>query len=126
MAERSAPIDIKSQPGFKTTAYICVFLLYAPIVMLMILSFNSGSATNKFEGLSLHWYRTALANDEFYSAAQNTITITVVATIISTVFATLAAIGTTRVKPWRGIGTAFMIINLPLMVPEIITMRIGT
>ncbi|TIV90467.1 MAG: ABC transporter permease subunit, partial [Mesorhizobium sp.] len=30
-------------------------------------------------------------------------------------------IGMTRVKPWRGLAAAFMVINLPLMVPEIIT-----
>ena len=47
--------------------------------------------------------------------------IAVTATIVSTVTATLAAIGMTRVKPWRGLMAAFMVINLPLMVPEIVT-----
>ncbi|MBI2720065.1 MAG: ABC transporter permease [Rhizobiales bacterium] len=121
MAKRRPPIDIKAQPGFRGAAYICVILLYIPIIMLMILSLNSGEAVGKFQGVSLRWYATALQNKEFYSAARNTITITVFATIVSTILATLAAIGTTRVKPWRGLGAAFMVINLPLMVPEIIT-----
>ena len=47
--------------------------------------------------------------------------IAVTATIVSTVTATLAASGMTRVKPWRGLMAAFMVINLPLMVPEIVT-----
>jgi ABC-type spermidine/putrescine transport system permease subunit II len=85
MAERAAPIDIKEQRGFRSVAIICLLVLYAPILILMIFSLNTGS------------------------------------TLISTIAATLAAIGTTRVKPWRGIGAAFMVINLPLMVPEIIT-----
>ena len=121
MAERKAPIDIKSQPGFKFAAYLCVTLLYIPIVMLVVLSFNASDAVAKFNGVSLHWYGTALDNKEFFGAAKNTIVITIFATIVSTTIATLAAIGTTRIKPWRGLKTAFMIINLPLMVPEIIT-----
>jgi len=121
MAEKRAPIDIKAQPGFKAAAFFCVFLLYVPIVMLMVLSLNSGEAVSYFEGFSFKWYGTALQNEDFYNATQNTLTITIVATIVSTIVATLAAIGTTRVKPWRGLGSAFMVINLPLMVPEIIT-----
>src|SRR5262249_49746949 len=53
--------------------------------------------------------------------AENTLIISITATIVSTITATLAAIGMTRVRPWPGLGVAFMVINLPLMVPEIIT-----
>ena len=63
----------------------------------------------------------ALQNEEFHNAAKNTLIISITATIVSTTLATMAAIGMTRVKPWRGMGTSFMVINLPLMVPEIIT-----
>ena len=102
-------------------ALFCLFVLYAPILILMIFSFNSGSIVTHWEGISLHWYGTALANEDFHSAAKNTMIIAVTATIVSTVTATLAAIGMTRVKPWRGLMAAFMVINLPLMVPEIVT-----
>ncbi|MCX7286584.1 MAG: ABC transporter permease, partial [Rhodobacterales bacterium] len=50
-----------------------------------------------------------------------TLIISITATIVSTTLATMAAIGMTRVKAWRGMGTSFMVINLPLMVPEIVT-----
>ena len=121
MAEVRTAIDLKAQPGFRAVAYICVFLLYAPILTLMIYSLNSGDIISSFEGVSGHWYKSAIFNEEFHSAAKNTMTITSVATILSTIMATLAAIGTTRVKAWRGMAAAFMVINLPLMVPEIIT-----
>lgn len=121
MAETRPPMEIKDQPGFRTMALFCLFVLYAPILILMIFSFNSGSIVTHWEGVSLHWYGTALANDDFHSAAENTMIIAVTATIVATVTATLAAIGMTRVKPWRGLGAAFMVINLPLMVPEIVT-----
>ncbi|MER9135825.1 ABC transporter permease [Mesorhizobium sp. M0830] len=114
-------IDIKDQPGFRSIAIICLCVLYVPVLILMIFSLNSGSLVTQWEGLTLGWYDSALLNEEFHSAAKNTMIISVTATIISTITATLAAIGMTRVKPWRGLSTAFMIINLPLMVPEIIT-----
>jgi spermidine/putrescine transport system permease protein len=114
-------VDIKDQPGFRTIAIICVAVLYVPILILMIFSFNTGSLVTRWEGVGLTWYGTALLNQEFHNAAENTLIISVSATIVSTICATLAAIGMTRVKPWRGLPAAFMVINLPLMVPEIIT-----
>jgi spermidine/putrescine transport system permease protein len=113
--------DIKDQPGFGTMAIVCLVVLYAPILILMIWSLNSGSIVTHWEGISLHWYGVALMNEEFHAAAKNTLIISISATILSTLLATMAAIGMTRVKPWRGLGASFMVINLPLMVPEIIT-----
>ena len=113
-------MDIKDQPGFRSIAIICLLVLYVPVLILMIFSLNSGSLVTHWEGVTLGWYGTAFQNEEFHAAARNTMIISVTATIISTVCATLAAIGMTRVKPWRGLSAAFMVINLPLMVPEII------
>ena len=112
---------IKDQPGFRSVAVICLLVLYSPILILMIFSLNSGSIVTHWEGVTLAWYGSALANEEFHSAARNTLVISISATILSTVMATMAAIGMTRVKPWRGLAASFMVINLPLMVPEIIT-----
>lgn len=114
-------MDIKDQPGFRTVAIICLLVLYIPVLILMIFSLNSGSLVTHWEGVTLGWYGTAFLNEEFHAAAKNTMIISVTATIVSTICATLAAIGMTRVKPWRGLAAAFMVINLPLMVPEIIT-----
>ncbi|MBZ9732871.1 MULTISPECIES: ABC transporter permease [unclassified Mesorhizobium] len=114
-------MDIKDQPGFRSIAIICLLVLYIPVLILMIFSLNSGSLVTHWEGVTLNWYGSALLNEEFHSAAKNTLIISVTATIVSTICATLAAIGMTRVKPWRGLAAAFMVINLPLMVPEIIT-----
>jgi spermidine/putrescine transport system permease protein len=114
-------VDIKDQPGFRSVAIICICVLYAPILILMIFSLNTGSLVTRWEGIGFSWYGRALLNQEFHNAAKNTLIISVSATIVSTIAATLAAIGMTRVKPWRGLSAAFMVINLPLMVPEIIT-----
>ncbi len=122
MASRAvtAP-DIKDQPGFRAIGVLCLALLYSPILILMAFSLNSGNIVTHWEGVGLHWYGEALRNEEFHNAAKNTLIISLSATILSTAMATMAAIGMTRVRPWRGLGTSFMVINLPLMVPEIIT-----
>ncbi|MDG4875964.1 ABC transporter permease [Mesorhizobium sp. WSM4935] len=114
-------MDIKDQPGFRSIAVICLLVLYTPVLILMVFSLNSGSLVTHWEGVTLNWYGSAFLNEEFHNAAKNTLIISVTATIVSTICATLAAIGMTRVKPWRGLSAAFMVINLPLMVPEIIT-----
>lgn len=121
MARPGKTLDIKEQAGFRTVAFVCLFLLYAPILILVLFSFNAGEFAMRWEGVSAHWYGKALFNEDFHSAAKNTLIISSVATLVSTAAATLAAIGMTRVKPWRGLGAALMVINLPLMVPEIIT-----
>lgn len=121
MAKALASLDLKEQTGFRTVAFICLFLLYSPILILMIFSFNSSDLVMHWEGVSMQWYGKAFFNEQFHSAAKNTLLISSVATLVSTTVATLAAVGMTRTKPWPGLGVAFMVINLPLMVPEIIT-----
>ena len=121
MAERQNSVDAKEQPGFRGTAIVCLSLLYVPILVLMIFSLNSGDIITHWEGLSLKWYGVAFANEALHNAAYNTLVIAVSAALMSTVAATLAALGMTRVQPWQGLTAAFMILNLPLMVPEIVT-----
>ena len=123
MAETAARsgMDLKHQPGFHTIAIVCLALLYTPIVVLTVLSFNSGDDLIRFSGFSTQWYAKAFANEGFHAAASNTLIISVTAMILATMLATAAALGTTRARAWRGQGAAFMVINLPLMVPEIIT-----
>jgi len=114
-------VDLKHQPGFGLVAIVCLALLYTPILVLAVYSFNAGDTLTEFTGLSTQWYAAALGNEEFHNAATNSLVVAVSATIVATILATAAALGTTRTRPWRGQGAAFMVINLPLMVPEIIT-----
>ena len=119
---RSGAFDLKWQPGFGVVTMICLVLLYAPMIVLFVFSFNGSDSITRWGGLpGWRWYTEAFADEEFRSAAMNTIKITVVATIISTLAATAAAIGTTRGRQFAGQGAIYTVVNLPLMVPEIIT-----
>jgi spermidine/putrescine transport system permease protein len=121
MATRSAPFVINRMPGFGMTAMAVFFMLYAPIALLVIYSFNERDSLAVWGGFSLRWYEAAWANREIKEAAFRSLWLAGVAATIATAAATLAAIATTRTRPFRGITTVYAMINLPLMVPEIVT-----
>lgn len=115
------PFDIRRQPGFATIAMLCFFLLYLPIATLVVYAFNDGTSIAIWEGFSLRWFYTAWQNDQVIEASIRSLQIAAVAAVIATIAATLAAIATTRTAPYRGLTFKYSFINLPLMVPEIVT-----
>jgi len=118
MARRFA---IKTMPGFTTVAMICFFLLYLPIVTLVVFAFNAGTSVAIWEGLSLRWFYQAAGNQQVQDAAFRSLQIAIVAAVLATICATMAAIATTRTPPYRGLTFKYAFINQPLMVPEIVT-----
>lgn len=68
-------------------------LLYAPIVTLVVLSFNDSKTRAKWGGFTLHWYRSLFANTEIMNALYTTLIIALLASAIATVLGTLACIG---------------------------------
>jgi spermidine/putrescine transport system permease protein len=113
--------DLKRQPGFGVVAALCLAALYAPILIVVGFAFNASRSVTRWSEFSLTWFEKVLANDDIHSAAANTLIIAASATVAATIIATAAALATTRTKPWPGQSIAYMIINLPLMVPEIVT-----
>ncbi len=115
------PFDVTSLPGFTTVAIITFILLYAPIVTLVIYSFNGSGSVNIWGGFSTQWYAIAAKNEAIQGAAVRSFIIAFWASLISTAVATLAALGTTRRGRFRGQTLIYVMINQPLMVPEIVT-----
>ena len=113
--------SVKRQTGFTTIAMICFIVLYAPMIMLAIYSFNAGTNLAIWEGFSLRWYQEAWNNDQVQEAAIRSLQLATFAALISTVLATMAALATTRTRSYRGLTTVYTFINIPLMVPEIVT-----
>ena len=68
-------------------------LLYAPIVTLVVLSFNASKTRAKWGGFTLHWYRSLFANTEIMNALYTTLIIALLASAIATILGTLACIG---------------------------------
>lgn len=110
----------------KTAARIYTFLiflfLYAPIVVLIVFSFNSSSVGSRsvFSGFSLRWYNQLFQDSMLLAALRNTLIIAVVAAAVSTVIGTAAAIGITRMNKW--FRRAVMdVTNFPMVNPDIVT-----
>ncbi|HVZ02821.1 MAG TPA: ABC transporter permease [Dongiaceae bacterium] len=113
--------DVRRLPGFATMAWVCVIGLYAPIVVLVIYSFNDNPSVTIWTGFSWRWYASAFGNEQIRDAALLSLRVAVTAAIVATAFATMAALATTRVPSFRGLTAIYAIINQPLMVPEIVT-----
>jgi spermidine/putrescine transport system permease protein len=113
--------DVRRQTGFTTIAMISFFILYLPIAVLVVFSFNAGQSLSRWEGLSLRWFEQAAGNVQVIDAAIRSLQIASVAGLIATIAATLAAIATTRTAPYRGLTAKYAFLNVPLMVPEIVT-----
>ena len=108
-------------PGFATVAIVVFIALYMPIAMLMIYSFNAGDSIAIWDGFSFQWYERAWENEKVKEVTIRSLVIAGSAATISTVAATMAALATTRKKPFRGQTGIYVAINQPLMVPEIVT-----
>lgn len=94
--------------------------LYAPILVLIIFSFNDSKSRVVWNGFSLRWYEELFHDSEILSALWVTLSIAVLATVISTVIGTVAAVGIQSVNS-RLRKVLLAINNLPMVNPEIVT-----
>ena len=119
----SKQFDIKTYGGFKGITLLCLVILYAPLVVVTIYSFNASQSLTNWEGVSLRWYADVFTGPEsakFKTAAKNSFIIAIIAATTATTIATLAATGMVRGGKFRFRTLSFGLISLPLMVPEIV------
>jgi spermidine/putrescine transport system permease protein len=90
-------------------------------VTLVFFSFNAGKTVMDWSGFSLQWYVIDWENTAVQEAAWRSVVIAFWATAIATTVATMAALGTTRRRAFKGQTAVYVAINQPLMVPEIVT-----
>lgn len=100
-------------------ALLLVFF-YAPILFMIVFSFNSSKSLTHFTGFSLCWYEAMLKNHGMMESLYVTIVIALLATVISTIVGTITAIGLSKSKK---ILRAFVsqVNDFPIMNPEIVT-----
>lgn len=100
-------------------AALLVFL-YAPIVVLIVYSFNASETRSVWGGFSIKWYIELFRTSKIMDALYVTVSVALIATVASTVLGTLAAIGIHSMKP--GMRSILMnITNLPMLTPDIVT-----
>ena len=116
--------DIRRYPGFLPVTVLCLAVLYAPLIVVMVYSFNDSPSITIWGGFSLRWYEDVFFGPEagkFKDAAWNSLSIAAMAAVASTVIATSAALGMVRGGAFRGKPASFALLSLPIMVPEIVT-----
>ena len=94
--------------------------LYAPIIILIVFSFNAGNSSSVWKGFSFHWYQQLFHNRLIMHSVYTTLMVSLLATIIATIAGTFAAIGffAMRRKPRE---TLMAVNNIPMMNADIVT-----
>ena len=101
--------------------YIVFILLvmYLPILLVIIYSFNESKLNSVWSGFSLHWYSELFRDRSMFEALRNSVVIALISAALAAVIGTLGAVGLARAK-LRGAAAMEYLSALPIMVPEII------
>ena len=101
------------------TALVFLFL-YAPILLLIVFSFNEGSSNSVWTGFSLHWYKELFHDRLIMRSVYTTLLVSLIATIIATFAGTFAAIGFYALRR-RHRNFLTTVNNMPMMNADIVT-----
>ena len=95
-------------------------LLYAPILTLMVLSFNQSKSRARWGGFTTRWYTELFQNEEILLAFRNTMVIAFLSALVATLIGLCACMAMNNMKKrWRSL---FMgIANIPMLNAEIVT-----
>lgn len=110
---------VKKFAGRIYIALIALFL-YAPIFVLIVLSFNKSKSRNKWGGFTLDWYKSLFQNEEIMGALYTTLIIAFLSALIATIIGTAAAIGMNHMKKLPR-TVMIGITNIPMLNADIVT-----
>lgn len=99
---------------------LLLVFMYAPIITLIVLSFNSSKSRAKWGGFTLKWYINLLEDEAVSSALINTLSIAILATIISTIIGTLSCIAMVGFSS-KLRSLIMSITNIPMINADIVT-----
>lgn len=115
--------DVRTYAGFHFITIMCLVMLYAPLIVVTVYSFNASNSITVWEGVSLRWYIDVFAGPEsakFQQAAINSFSIAFIAATVATAIATASATAIVRGGKYRLRTPSLGLITLPIMVPEIV------
>lgn len=99
---------------------IIFLFLYAPIIVLIVFSFNKSKSRGQWGGFTFDWYIDLFKDRQIREALYFTILIAVLSTLISTIVGTIAALGISKMTKF-GRTIVLNINNLPVLNPDIVT-----
>lgn len=106
------------EPSLQLNAWLMYLFMYAPIVILILFSFNASRYASSWEGFSLRWYQVLFNDRAIGLALRNSLLVAFLATVISTVIGTMAALALERYDFWGKLSFDALL-YLPIIIPEI-------
>lgn len=108
---------------FLSKCYIGIifFLLYIPIAVLIIFSFNESGSLSEFSGFTFAWYEELFQDEEALTSLINSLILAVSSSVIATVIGTFGALGLHRMRNKYVKGAINSVTNIPMMNPDIVT-----
>ena len=100
-------------------AYLVYAFLFAPILVLIVFSFNDSRRVFVWRGFTTEWYGKLFSNDDLLAAVGVTFQIAAVAVVVSTVIGAALGLGLTRIRGRSRAGTETLLL-LPMVTPEIV------
>ena len=111
----------KMKLSSKIYSGIIFAFLFAPIVILLVFSFNESKSLSVFSGFSFKWYRELFNDRNTLETVRNTLLLAACATVISTVMGTAAALGIDRIRSRWYRAAMNTVTDIPMTNPDIIT-----
>jgi spermidine/putrescine transport system permease protein len=99
-------------------AWLVYIFLYAPIVLLVVFSFNDNNNVGIWTEPSLRWYGEMFRNDQVMSALRNSLLVALVSTVVATALGTALAISLERYR-YRSRGSLDGLAYLPIIIPDV-------
>ena len=101
---------------------VLIFIfLYAPLLTMVLFSFNEANSLSVFTGFSFRWYEDLFRNEEVLEVLSNTLILAALSSVIATVIGTAAAVGIEKMRSRWLKSTVTTISNMPMMNPDIVT-----
>lgn len=99
---------------------LILLLMYVPMLLVVVYSFNKSNITTVWTGFSLSWYGELFADREMAEALKNSLVIAFITSAVSALLGTLCAVGIYKGRTALDRGVK-KLASVPLMLPEIIT-----
>ncbi len=117
------PVTRKRVPwgawALRINALLTYIFLYAPIVILVLFSFNAAKFGTRWTGWTSQWYRDLWQSEKLQAAAWTSIKVASISTLIATAIGTLAALALSKTR-WRGRRAFDSAMYLPVIIPDIV------
>jgi ABC-type spermidine/putrescine transport system permease subunit II len=123
-ADRPAPVEYKPRADWTNRflgvwGVVVFFFLFAPIVVILVFSFNSGRLLSTWDGFGFDGYQAFFRNDAAQSAVKVSVIVGICSAAVATLLGSLAGVALAR-RPGKWVGGFLFFVALVLVTPEIV------